>query len=85
MASNAVSREVVSVLVNGGGFDDIRDLVAGSRGRRVYESGDVDAGIWTTGMAQGLIHDIPTVDALVQRIIREARELIGTHLTALLA
>jgi NAD(P)H-dependent flavin oxidoreductase YrpB (nitropropane dioxygenase family) len=53
-------------------FEDVRELVAGARGRTVYESGDVDAGIWTVGMAQGLIHDIPTVDVLMARIVQEA-------------
>jgi hypothetical protein len=37
----------------------------------VYETGDVDAGIWSTGLAQGLIHHVPTVSGLVDRIIAE--------------
>ena len=60
VASNAVSREVVEILNNGGQFEDVKDLVAGSRGVKVYEIGDLDAGIWSVGTAMGLINDIPT-------------------------
>lgn len=42
VASNAVSREVVEILNNGGQFEDVKDLVAGSRGVKVYEIGDLD-------------------------------------------
>ena len=45
----------------GATIDDVRHLVAGERGRAVYEEGDPDSGIWSAGMVQGLIHDIPTV------------------------
>ena len=72
VSRNSISAEVVQILRAGGQFEDVRELVAGARGRTVYESGDVDAGIWTVGMAQGLIHDIPTVDVLMARIVQEA-------------
>lgn len=83
VASNTVSREVVGVLSAGGAFDDVRDLVAGARGRKVYELGDPEAGIWSAGMSQGLIHDIPTVAELVDRIVAEAEDLIQGRLAGL--
>lgn len=84
VARNAVSREVVSIEASGGTFDDIRELVAGVRGRRVYEVGDPDLGIWTAGQVQGLIDDVPTVAELVGRMIREATEIIGGRLTSMM-
>ncbi|WP_109529372.1 MULTISPECIES: NAD(P)H-dependent flavin oxidoreductase [Nocardia] len=80
VARNAVSTEVVSIFDSGGQFDDVRELVAGVRGRKVYEVGDLDLGIWTAGMVQGLIHDIPTVSELIDRIVTEAGELIKGRL-----
>ncbi|QIX25552.1 nitronate monooxygenase [Nocardioides sp. JQ2195] len=80
VASNVVSREVVRRLDEGADFADVRELVAGVRGRGVYESGDPDAGIWSVGMVQGLIDDIPSVDVLVHRIVTEAAELISNRL-----
>jgi NAD(P)H-dependent flavin oxidoreductase YrpB (nitropropane dioxygenase family) len=83
VAGNAVSREVVEILRAGGTFPDVARLVAGSRGRRVFEEGDLDAGIWTVGMVQGLIDDIPTCADLIDRIVTEAVELVGHRLRAL--
>lgn len=80
VASNSVSREVVKTLDDGGEFEDVRELVAGARGRRVFEEGDPELGIWSAGMVQGLIRDIPTVDEAVNRIVREAGEIIAERL-----
>ncbi|WP_177154300.1 NAD(P)H-dependent flavin oxidoreductase [Actinosynnema pretiosum] len=84
VASNSVSRKVVEVLAQGGEFPDVRDLVAGARGRKVFEDGDLEAGIWSTGMAQGLIDDVPTVRELVDRIVTEAEALIAGRLAGAL-
>jgi nitronate monooxygenase len=78
VAKNSISEEVVDILDKGGRFKDIKDLVAGVRGRRVYEYGDPELGIWTVGLVQGLIHDIPAAGDLVRRISTEAEEkLLG--------
>jgi nitronate monooxygenase len=80
VASNAISREVVQILDNGGQFDDIAHLVSGKRGAKVYETGDLDAGIWWAGTSMGLINDIPTCDELVARIVEGAEQLITAEL-----
>lgn len=84
VARNSISQEVVEILSSGGKFEDVRDLVAGVRGRAVFDSGDPEAGIWTAGTVQGLIHDIPTVGELVERIVAEAEALIAGRLAGLL-
>jgi nitronate monooxygenase len=61
-------------------FEDIAPLVAGERGRKVYEEGNLDAGVWSAGMVTGLIHDIPSCDELVRRIVSEAAEIIHKRL-----
>lgn len=83
VAGNSVSREVVARLDAGGRFEDVRELVAGARGKQVYELGDPEYGIWSVGLVQGLIDDIPTVGDLVRRIVRGATELIEGRLTSL--
>jgi nitronate monooxygenase len=84
VADNSVSREVVQILNAGGQFADIRELVAGARGRTVYELGDPEAGIWYAGLAQGLIRDIPSVAELVTRIVAEAEAVIAGRLRHML-
>jgi nitronate monooxygenase len=85
VARNSVSRKAVEVLAAGGSFEDVRELVAGARGRQVFETGDVEFGVWSAGMAQGLVHDVPTVADLVARIVAEAEDVVRTRLTGLLA
>ena len=65
------------------GFDDIREEVAGVY-PRIMRDGDVNAGAWSCGMVAGLIHDIPTVAELIDRIVQEARQLIEIRLPRLL-
>ncbi|WP_172671017.1 nitronate monooxygenase family protein [Rhodococcus sp. RD6.2] len=84
VASNAVSSEVVDIESRGGAtFEDIRELVAGARGRKVFEDGDLDAGIWTAGQCQGLIDDVPTVGELVSRMVAEAESIIAGRLAGI--
>jgi len=84
VAKNAVSREVIEILDDGGQFEQVRDLVSGARGKTVYELGDPDAGIWSAGTVQGLIHDIPPAGQIVTRIVEEAREIITGRLAGAL-
>jgi nitronate monooxygenase len=51
----------------------------------VYETGDLDAGVWSAGLSLGLIDDIPTVAELVERILLEAEQLIRGRLEGTLA
>ncbi|MEV0462559.1 NAD(P)H-dependent flavin oxidoreductase [Nocardia tengchongensis] len=84
VADNEISRKVVEIEKAGGKFEDVKDLVAGARGRRVFEEGDLDAGIWSAGQVQGLIDDIPTCGELVSRMVSEAEALIGQRLASML-
>ena len=85
MAKNSIAVEVVRRLDEGGTFEDVRELVTGIRGRVVYETGDLDAGVWCAGMVQGLIHDVPSCAELVERIVTEAEEIINGRLAGAVA
>ena len=61
-------------------FSDIMAEVAGVY-PKVMQDGAMDAGAWSCGMVAGLIHDIPTVKALIDRIMTEADEIIRGRLT----
>ena len=80
VAKNSVSQEVLEIEREGGSFEDIKHLVAGKRGKTVYETGDPEAGIWSAGLCQGLIHDVPTCAELVERIMSEADAIINDRL-----
>ena len=85
VAKNRVSDEVVSISTREDAvFEDIRPLVSGAKGRTALETGDVDAGLVWAGQVQGLIHDIPTCDALIARIVAEAEAIIRDRLAGYL-
>ncbi|VFR35984.1 Enoyl-[acyl-carrier-protein] reductase [FMN] [plant metagenome] len=83
VARNAISQQVLEAERAGQPFEAVAPLVKGLRGREGLESGDLDHGIWTAGQVQGLIHDIPTVQELVSRIVAEAEAIIGGRLAAM--
>ena len=60
-------------------FEDIINEVAGVY-PRIMKEGAMDAGAWSCGMVAGLIHDVPTVKELIDRIMREAHEIITVRL-----
>jgi NADH:quinone reductase (non-electrogenic) len=64
-------------------FEDIAAEVAGVY-PRVMREGQVDAGAWSCGMVAGLIHDIPTVKELIDRIMSEAESLVRQRLASIL-
>jgi NADH:quinone reductase (non-electrogenic) len=49
------------------------------------QSGDLSKGIFWAGMVQGLIHDIPSVQELIDRIIGEAESIVKNRLAGMLA
>ncbi len=86
VAKNAISQEILRISEQPDAkFADIAQLASGARGRvNVMESGDVDGGVWSAGMAQGLIHDIPTTAELVSRIVRDAEAIVRDRLNGML-
>ena len=65
-------------------FEDIIPEVAGVYPKIMLE-GTLDAGAWSCGMVAGLIHDIPTCQQLIDRIMAEAESLIRQRLMGFLA
>jgi nitronate monooxygenase len=62
---------------------DIHEQVAGVY-PKVMLDGEMDAGAWSCGMVVGLIHDIPTVKELIDRIMADAERLIRERLVGFL-
>lgn len=75
----AKERELGSAIT----FADVAPEVAGVY-PRIMKDGDMDAGAWSCGMVAGLIHDIPTVAELIERIMAEAQAIIDNRLNSIL-
>jgi len=62
---------------------DIYDQVAGVYPKVMVE-GELDAGAWSCGMVAGLIDDVPTVKALIDKIMADAHRIIRERLDRML-
>jgi NADH:quinone reductase (non-electrogenic) len=65
-------------------FEDIMDEVAGVY-PRIMLNGEMEIGAWSCGMVAGLIHDVPTVKELIDRIMLEAETIIRQRLGSMIA
>ena len=81
-----VSEEVVRRLSRPDAkFEDVQELVNGRAGKQLLETGDLTKGVFWAGMVQGLIHDIPTCQQLIDRIVADAESIIRGRLEGMLA
>ena len=87
VARNAIAEQVAEIQRDPTKtFADVRELMAGVRGREnVLLGGDLDGGIWTTGQSQALIHDIPTCAELVRNIMAQANGILTQRLPQIAA
>src|SRR4051812_18351646 len=60
-------------------ISDIYGQVAGIY-PKIMQQGEMDAGVWSCGMVAGLIHDVPTVRELIDRIMGEAEAIVRQRL-----
>ncbi len=82
---NPIAEKVVELESQGAGIAELAPLVSGKNGLRVLEEGELDVGMMTAGLSVGLVHDIPTVKDLIDTIISEAQEIVGTRLAKMTA
>lgn len=86
VGKSAVSEEVVRRLSSPDAvFEDVRELVSGVAGKELLQTGDLSKGVFWAGMVQGLIHDIPTCQELINRIVADAESIIRSRLAGMLA
>ena len=79
--SNPTTTRVLELEKKGADIHQLERLISGSEGLKLLESGDVDNGLLSVGQVVGLVHDIPTVKELIDRIIKEAEEVVSNIAT----
>jgi NAD(P)H-dependent flavin oxidoreductase YrpB (nitropropane dioxygenase family) len=72
---NPTSEKVVELEKQGADIHQLESLISGRVGLKMLEAGDTENGLLSVGQVIGLVHDIPTVKELVERIIKEAEEV----------
>ncbi|MFW6102455.1 MAG: NAD(P)H-dependent flavin oxidoreductase [Chloroflexota bacterium] len=74
---NPTAEKALDLEKQGADIHQLEQLISGSEGLKLLESGDVDNGLLSVGQIVGLVHDIPTVKELIDRIIKEAEEVVS--------
>ena len=83
---NPAVEELLEIERNKGAELTIQDIAPHVAGvyPKVMIEGDLEAGAWSCGMVAGLIHDVPSCQELIDRIMKEAESLISQRLPGLL-
>ena len=63
-------------------FEEVAPFVV-AKYKDIMQNGQMDEGAWSCGMVAGLIHDIPTCQELVDRLMSEANEIISKRLAGM--
>ncbi len=74
--NNAAAQKVLELEASKSNQSEIFDAAAGAKAKQMYDEGALDLGVISLGQGVGLINDIPTVQELFDRIIKEADEII---------
>jgi len=84
VAKNAVAAKVMEMEARGATLEEMLPIIAG-QGGAVFDDGELDSQLASTGQAMGLIHDVPTVKELIDRMVEEAlqvRERLDAAITS---
>ena len=72
---NPIAEQVIEMEARGAPLEELAPLLSGKRGYKVLTEGDLDHGLSTAGQIVGMIRSIPTIQDLVDTIMREARSI----------
>jgi nitronate monooxygenase len=84
VAKNAVAAKVMEMEARGTTLEELLPVIAGQSGA-VFDDGKVDSQLASVGQVVGLIHDVPTVKELIDRMVKEAiqiRERLNAAITS---
>ncbi|MFO8048492.1 MAG: nitronate monooxygenase [Desulfosudaceae bacterium] len=70
--TNAAAEKCAAIEKEGGSFEEVLSVVAGDKARQMYSTGATDVGVISCGQGIGLVHDLPTVKELFNRMMTEA-------------
>ncbi|MEL6365304.1 MAG: nitronate monooxygenase [Pseudomonadota bacterium] len=77
---NSVAEKVAAIEAAGGDFTQVHEYVSGANQEKAWSTGDIEAGMVTAGMSGAFVDDVPTCEELVERVVRDATDIISTRL-----
>jgi len=73
---NKAAEKIIELESQKASLQEIIQVASGQNALKMYKDGDIDVGMVSCGQGVGLIKDIPTVKELLDRIMKEAEEVI---------
>ena len=80
---NKAAEKILELESQKASLQEIIKVASGENARKMYKEGDLDVGIVSCGQGVGLIKDIPTAKELLDRIMKEAEDVINRLKTIL--
>jgi len=74
---NTAALKVAELESKNAELGEIFSVVAGTATKRMYEGGDLDAGVIPCSQSIGLIHEIKTVAQVIDGMMQEASDILG--------
>lgn len=74
---NPVAARVAEMENQGAGIEELLPLVSGKKELELMESGNMDSGLLHCGQVVGLIHDVPRVGEIMEKVVAEASQVGG--------
>jgi len=75
--ANEAAKQCVEIEASGGGLEEVLSIVAGARAKAMFNQGMLGEGIISCGQGVGMIHDLPSVAELFERMIDQAARMHG--------
>jgi NAD(P)H-dependent flavin oxidoreductase YrpB (nitropropane dioxygenase family) len=80
--TNAAAQKCAELEAKSADPAEIFNVVGGTNTKRMYDEGDLDAGVLSCGQGVGLMHDIPSMQELFDRMMGEAEGVVNRFATA---
>jgi len=80
--TNAAAKKCAELEAQSADPAEIFNVVAGANTKRMYDEGDLDAGVLSCGQGVGLAHDIPSMQELFDRMMAEAQGVVNRFAAA---
>lgn len=74
---NAAAEKCAELEASKAELGDILKVVSGEKAKQMYDHGNLGEGIIPCGQGVGMVHDMPTVQGLFDRMMKEAEEAVG--------
>ncbi|MGD7051851.1 NAD(P)H-dependent flavin oxidoreductase [Sutcliffiella horikoshii] len=72
---NTWTEQILKIEQEAKGYEGLKDFISGTANKRYIYDGEADSGYAWAGQVMGLIEDVPSVDQLLSRMVKDAENI----------